>query len=106
MDNDRRKDERYRYPLEAHWHAASSQSRSRVTDISKGGCFVESLTPPAVGERIELTFCFQDLEVVLPGCTRQVEPGIGFSIEFEALSGSTTEALEQLLHMVRARLQP
>src|SRR5687767_11983941 len=99
MDSDRRKDERYRYPLEARWHAASSQSRSRVSDISKGGCFVESLTPPAVGERIELTFSLQDLEIVLPGHARHVEPGIGFSIEFEALSGSTTEALEQLLHM-------
>lgn len=104
MDDDRRKDRRYRYTLEVRWHAVSGHSRNRVSDISKGGCFVESLTAPAVGERTELTLLLDDLEITLWGCIRHVEPGIGFSVEFEALQGTATEALEQLLHRVRMRL--
>lgn len=51
--SDKRRDARVSLPLEAHCEGLSGKYVARLSDVSLGGCYVESLASVAVGERIQ-----------------------------------------------------
>jgi hypothetical protein len=87
MRNDTRFDERYSLPLEVHWESLSGKRRARISDISLGGCYMESLAQVAVGEEVHF-------EIQLPtggrmplrGEVVHLHPNIGFGLRFLSLS--------------------
>ncbi|MEZ5319555.1 MAG: PilZ domain-containing protein [Vicinamibacterales bacterium] len=98
MTVERRRHIRYRHPLEAVWQGASGASRCRLSDLSAGGCFVQSLATPASGELTALTLSLGDGRLLaVTGRVAYVEPGMGFAIEFTGLADETRARLEQFL---------
>ena len=60
MPDERRSAPRATVPLEGGWGGASGGQPCRIADLSTGGCFVESLNPPALGETVTVTISLPD----------------------------------------------
>jgi hypothetical protein len=100
--DERRKARRLTVPLEGGWQGASGRQPCRIADLSTGGCFVESLTAPAVGEIVNVTISLPDghrLEAVTE--VTYIYPSIGFGARFVNLADRDgqvlTDNLDRLL---------
>ena len=97
MPSDQRKYTRITKPLEATWRGASGGSPCRIADISWGGCFVQVMAEPAIGERTEIVTMIGDKEIKLTGTVVYLERPLGFSMGFDPLTNEQTDVLKELL---------
>ena len=94
---ERREDERARVSLEAWWEGMSGRHTARVSDISMGGCFVDTQTLPGVGEVI--VFAIKRPTggwLELRGEVVSVEFGVGFSVSYSYLTDEEQQELKRL----------
>ena len=95
---DRRRYERITLPLEARWEGLSGKHAARLSDLSYGGCYVETLGQVSVGERIRF-------EIQLPtgrwmelhGEVIYHQPTLGFGVHFTKLSELEREMLTSVI---------
>ena len=97
MASDHRKYPRVAKPLEAKWRGASGGSMCRIADISWGGCFVQTVAAPAIGEPTAVDVEIGGREVRLTGAVVYRETSIGFAMQFDPLSDEQKEVLKELL---------
>ncbi len=96
---ERRQHLRVTGPFEGHWHGGSGATEVRISDISLGGCFVETLVQPTPGENTEVTVCFTPVDsMTIGGQVVYSEPGLGFAIKFRELTPDEAAALKKFLH--------
>jgi hypothetical protein len=103
MNDERRTAERVPLPLEAKWAGQSGLHAARISDVSMGGCYIESLGEVSVGERI-------DFEVQLPtgkwmhlnGRVAFRHPNMGFGVRFRELSELEMNLLEDIVNYGRS----
>jgi len=81
---ERRQHQRVSAPFEGHWDGVSGSNRCRIGDVSLGGCFVQTLALPKMGEKTTVTIAIEGQEFALPGRVIATEAGQGFSIQFDA----------------------
>jgi hypothetical protein len=101
--DERRKARRVTVPFDGGWEGASGRRPCRIADLSTGGCFVETLNPPAVGETVNVTISLPDghlLEAVTE--VTYICPSIGFGARFLKLPNDDGQVLIDNL----ARLLP
>lgn len=99
MDEERRRSERIPLSLEARWEGLSSQHTARVSDISVGGCFLDTTVTAAEGEPI-------NFEIKLPtgawlplrGQVAFHQYGVGFSVRFINLTEEEHFAITNLIN--------
>lgn len=99
MDEERRKSERIPLSLEARWEGLSGKHTSRVSDVSLGGCFLDTTVTATEGETI-------DFEIKLPtgewlplrGQVAFHQHGVGFSVRFINLTEAEHFALAKLIN--------
>lgn len=102
MNPERREHDRLVLPLEARWEDESGHHPARVSNLSRAGCYIESIEQAMVGEHIRF-------EVELPvkrwmklsGEVARQDPGVGFGIRLTNLSISEQSALAQLIDYAR-----
>ena len=93
-----RKQSRVPVRLEVKWNGWDSSSPDVTSDVSLGGCYIESLNPVFVGEVLNLGLRLPTNETVLFRCeVRYHQPTIGFGIKFLELSVSQRAALMGLI---------
>jgi hypothetical protein len=87
VGSERRQHDRVTKPFDGRWSGASGANECRISDISTGGCFVQSLTAaPNPGEATTVTVSFgQNFSMSLTGNVVYVEPGQGFAVKFAEL---------------------
>ena len=98
MPTNRRSDNRLGINLRARWDGISGQQDTRISDISLGGCYVDSLSRVDIGE-------FVPLEIELPsgewlqlrGEVTSFQEGVGFGLKFSSLTEAEKAALNQLV---------
>jgi hypothetical protein len=98
MPNERRITDRVPLPLEARWGSESGKHTARVSDISLGGCYMESLGQVTVGEVIMF-------EVQLPtgrwmplkGHVAYHHPNMGFGVQFKKLTELEANLLRDIV---------
>jgi hypothetical protein len=98
MRENTRLDERYTLPLELHWQSLSGKHEARISDISLGGCYVESLAQVSIGEEVRF-------EIQLPtggrmplsGEVMHHQPNLGFGLRFAGLSVMERNVLTHVL---------
>jgi Tfp pilus assembly protein PilZ len=98
MRENTRLDERYTLPLEVHWQSLSGRHEARISDISLGGCYVESLAQVSIGEEVHF-------EIQLPTGGRMPlrgevvhhQPNLGFGLRFANLSVMERNVLTHVL---------
>ena len=98
MTDDKRQHGRFPLVMEAAWEGATGKSQARTTDISEGGCFVDTHGQTAVGEMLTLQLTTPDAESI----TVQAEviyhlPRFGFGVRFKQISDSDRARLKALL---------
>ena len=93
-----------RVPLrcEVRWNGSSTRP-GITTDISRGGCYIESIVQVAVGEVLH---CELQLapghSLEFEGEVRYVHPTLGFGLRFRYLTSVQLQSLLRLIGSVRA----
>ena len=69
--------------LEVQWNGISTRCPDVTSDVSLGGCYVESLNPVNIGEVLNLELCLgSNATFPFRGEVRYHHPSIGFGIRF------------------------
>jgi hypothetical protein len=104
MSEDRRVEERVPLMLELRWESLSGKRAARISDMSRSGCYVETIAPVTVGELIRF-------EVQLPtgrwlpliGDVVYQLPGMGFGLRFRNLTPAQRDVIASLLEYVKEK---
>ncbi|MBD0371685.1 MAG: PilZ domain-containing protein [Pyrinomonadaceae bacterium] len=102
MAEERRGEERVPLMLDLRWESLSGKHTARISDMSLGGCYVETIGQVTVGEVIRF-------EVQLPtgrwmpliGDVVYHLPGMGFGIRFRTLTEGQRQMIDSLLDYVK-----
>ena len=97
MSNEnRRKSERTSLVLEANWDG--SQVPMRVTDISMGGCYLDTIGQAKPGESVTVNIVLPNGKVMtVSGIATYLQTHTGFGISFTNLSEEQRELIAGLL---------
>lgn len=99
MIEDRREEERKNVSLEARWEGGSGHDVARVSDLSLGGCFLDTFGQVEPGQVIELEIKLPSGEwLPLRGTIAFHQPGLGFSVCFTFLTDEEQYQLTQLIN--------
>ena len=98
MTDENRKHERVPILMEVLWGGGTRTSGVRTTDISEGGCFIDTMGHAAVGETIDFKLLLPDGEwIPVQGEVVYELPPTGFGVRFTNISDSDRERLKALL---------
>ncbi len=93
---ERREDERRGVSLEAWWESLSGRQQARVSDLSMGGCYVDTHAPVEPDEVIVFAIRKPDGSwLELRGRVVTSDPG-GFSLAFTFLTDEEQQELRRL----------
>ena len=76
---------------------ASVGSSMRLSELSVGGCYVDTRVDFREGSRVTITAAFPSAELVFTGKVLYVHSGYGFGVGFDQLADPTREGLEEFL---------
>lgn len=100
--SNRRSEERLEVCLDAVWDGKSGNHNARITDLSEGGCYVDTLGESSVGEILNFKLSTPNGDwLELTGQVAHESPPLGFGVRFVYLSDEQIERLQSLI----ARLQ-
>jgi diguanylate cyclase (GGDEF)-like protein/putative nucleotidyltransferase with HDIG domain len=74
---------------------------ANVTDISLGGCFVETSTILAPGSKIKLGFSMDDASLSAEGVVARLDPGTGIAVQFREVNREGRERMFKILEFVQ-----
>lgn len=106
-ENERRSERRWEVCLDAVWEGKSGNQNARITDLSEGGCYIDTLGEASEGEI--LTF-----KVLLPGGDWLFLSGevahknapLGFGVRFADLTEDQLEKLRLLIEELQKPHNP
>lgn len=100
--DERRSKPRLSVSLDAVWHGEEGRQSARVTDLSEGGCYLDTVGEVMKGEIVAFRILLPDEDwLYLEGEVRHHRPGLGFGVQFVDLNDEQTEKLLMLLRLVR-----
>jgi Tfp pilus assembly protein PilZ len=100
--SDRRTEKRWDVCLDAVWDGKSGNYTARVTDLSEGGCYVDTMGEAQIGEVIVFKLQLPDGEWLdLSGEVCHQTPPLGFGLRFVELSDEQSEKLRSLLDQLQ-----
>jgi hypothetical protein len=100
---ERREKPRLSVSLDAMWDSSTEAHSARVTDLSEGGCFLDSVGEVRDGEIVGFRVLMPDDEwLYLEGEVRHYTAGRGFGVKFVELNEEQTERLIWLLKIAQA----
>lgn len=102
MDPERRQHQRIAKPFEGTWQGLAGAKECRITDLSAGGCFIETLAAPAAGQATIVTVKIGDHHLSFPGEVLYVENSMGFAVKFHKIEDDDIEELNRLLNALKA----
>ena len=107
MSDDRRSEKRWDVCLDAVWDGKSGNHFARVTDLSEGGCYVDTLGEAQVGEVIVFKLQLPAAEwLELTGEVAHQTPPLGFGLKFVNLTDEQHEKLRLLLEHLHPPQNP
>ena len=74
---------------------------ANLTDISMGGCFVETSTILSPGSQIKLGFSMDDPSLSVEGVILRLDPGTGVAVQFREMNRETRERMFKILEFVQ-----
>ena len=92
--DERRSGHRWDVSLDAVWDGKSGNYTARITDLSDGGCYMDSLSEVTMGELLTLKLNLPNGEwLELTGEVAHHTPPVGFGVRFVNLSPEQLQAL-------------
>jgi PilZ domain len=84
-----------------YWRSAGHEHLAPVRNLSMGGLFIETDTPPVAGMSAELDFLVQEGQIRAEAIVRHAEPGRGLGLRFTAVRNEDRLRLEELVKRLR-----
>ena len=101
--DDRRSKPRLSVHLDAVWHADEERHSAQITDLSEGGCYLDTVGEVMVGEIVAFRVLLPDGDwLYLEGEVRHHSHGRGFGVQFVDLNEEQTANLSRLLRIAGA----
>ncbi len=96
--SERRTDTRLEVCLDAVWDGALGNRRTRVADLSEGGCYIDSIAEVYVGEILYLKIQLPNGQwLELQGEVAHRVSRLGFGVRFVDLSSEQSQTLRWLI---------
>ena len=93
-----RQHNRIAIPLELVLESSSGKREARISDLSLGGCFVDSIASVQEGETLSFRLDLSSEQWEdMSGEVTYVMPGIGFGLRFNGLSENQTMRLTEII---------
>ena len=93
-----RKHERSPFLTEVLLESSSGRREARISDVSEGGCFVDTIVTVRQGEEVSLSGRLDSgEELSVTGKVAYVMDGFGFGVEFTDVSESSRATLLKIL---------
>jgi hypothetical protein len=96
-DRQTRRYPRWPVSIDCEVEGASGRSTMRLSELSAGGCYVDTRTMFAEGTPITIKAMFPAAELTFTGRVLYVQPEYGFGVGFDPLPDATREQLEEFL---------
>ncbi len=74
---------------------------ANLTDVSLGGCYVETSTIIAAGSKIKLGFSMDDTSLSAEGVVARLDPGSGLAIQFREMNREGRDRMLKILEFVQ-----
>jgi hypothetical protein len=96
---ERRQNRRYKCAGSAEFRTASMDVRTwaTITDLSRGGCYVEMQATSPQGTRVDMQIEVEGIRIRVKGEVRVCYPFLGMGIAFTEISPEDRERLESIL---------
>ena len=92
-----RKDDRFPYLKEVELEFASGRRSARISDISLGGCYIDTIAQVAVGEPLALVISSSNGDSMeFKGRVAYVLENFGFGVEFTDVSDPQRQFLGEI----------
>jgi hypothetical protein len=100
--DERRAKPRLSVQLDAFWQGGEERHSALVTDLSEGGCYLDTVGEVMAGEIVAFRVLLPDEDwLYLEGEVRHHRHGLGFGVRFVDLNEEQTEKLHVLLRLAR-----
>ena len=100
--DDRRTKQRLSVRLDARWDSSTETHSARITNLSQGGCYLDSVGEVRRGEIVGFRVLLPDDDwLYLEGEVRHHSVA-GFGVQFVDLNDEQTEKLQRLLRLAEA----
>jgi PilZ domain len=100
--DDRRSKPRLNVSLDAIWHGREERHSARVTDLSEGGCYLDTVGEVMTGEIVAFRVLLPDDDwLYLEGEIKHHRHGFGFGVQFVDLNEEQMEKLLMLLRIAK-----
>jgi diguanylate cyclase (GGDEF)-like protein len=90
-----------RVTIEMHTETAGTPLFANLTDVSIGGCYIETSTIVAAGSKIKLGFSMDDANLSAEGVVARLDPGSGLAIQFRETNREGRERMLKILEFVQ-----
>jgi diguanylate cyclase (GGDEF)-like protein len=90
-----------RVTIEFQTEAGGTPLFANLTDVSLGGCFVETSTILAPGSKITLGFSMEDASLKAEGVVARLDPGSGIAVQFREMNRDGRERMFKILEYVQ-----
>jgi diguanylate cyclase (GGDEF)-like protein/putative nucleotidyltransferase with HDIG domain len=90
-----------RVTIELQTEAGGIPLFANLTDISLGGCFIETSTIFAAGTKIKLGFSMDDASLFAEGVVMRLDPGSGVAVQFRELNREARERMFRIIEFVQ-----
>jgi hypothetical protein len=101
--DDRRSKPRLSISLDAVWERAGDAPSARITNLSEGGCFLDTVGEVKQGEIVAFRVLMPDDDwLYLEGEVRHHIPGIGFGVQFLDLNEDQEAKVRELVAIAKA----
>jgi hypothetical protein len=105
MTHERRRHPRVPASFDGRWQSPAASSLCRLANLSQGGCFARTPSPPEVNDPMLVTLFFNGYGAMpVGGRVARVEPGVGFAMEFGDLGTATRQRLGEEIAQIRRRM--
>ena len=95
--NERRRQHRFEQYFECTWLSDWGEERSRVSNLSEGGCYIESRRAVSPGTHLPaIILLLPTGEITLQGTVVHAIRGVGFAVEFTDVDADAHDKLSAL----------
>ena len=90
-----------RVTIELHTADSPAPILANLTDVSLGGCFVETSAILQAGSHLKLIFSIDDGKLHAEGTVLRIDPGNGLAIQFDDMNRENRERIPRILEYLQ-----
>jgi diguanylate cyclase (GGDEF)-like protein/putative nucleotidyltransferase with HDIG domain len=90
-----------RVTIELQTDAGTAPVFANLTDISMGGCYVETSNIVSAGSKIKIGFSMDDASMSTEGTVLRLDPGSGIAVQFREVNREGRERMFKILEFVQ-----